>query len=78
MKRNDIIKQLDNLEKDTELYIKEKQANKKLTKTRYQLVDDITFILANLQITSPNMQIDKKSFEYLRLMEISDKIIRAR
>ena len=78
MKRNDIMKQLDNLEKDTEVYIKEKQTNKKLTKTRYQLVDDITFILANLQLMSPNMQIDKKSFEYLRLVEISDKIIRAR
>jgi hypothetical protein len=78
MKRNDIMKQLDVLEKDTELYIKEKKANKKLTKSRYELVDDITFILANLQLISPNMQIDKKSFEYLRLVEISDKIIRAR
>ena len=78
MKRSDILKQIDNLEKDTELYINERRENKNLTKTRYDLVDEITGVLANLQIASPNMIINKRSPEYLRLMEIGDRIIRAR
>ena len=78
MKRTDIIKQIDDLEKDTDLFIKELRNNTKLTKSRFDLIDDITFILANLQIVSEDMQINKRSFEYQRLMAISNKIVRAR
>lgn len=78
MKRNDVIKSINQLEKDVDLFIEELALHKPLTKSRFDLVDDLILILANLQLISYNMEINKKSTDYKRLVIISDKIARGK
>ena len=78
MKRNDVIKSINQLEKDVDLFIEELALHKPLTKSRFDLVDDLILILANLQLISYNMEINKKSTDYKRLVIISNKIARGK
>lgn len=74
MRKMDINKQIDRLEESANLFVFELQNKKELTKSRFDLIDDLMIILANLQAISPQMEIDKTSKEYRRLVLISNKI----